>query len=161
MAAALEIGVHEYRPDLRLDFVIESGHENEGAPSEIIRRIKRQNLQEVSEYLGTVTLADKKECYGLQAADGLATGAAWAEGPDGSAVPVSNILPARRLADVLPKSPLKAPIFRCHLDREILAKLRDDNFTLIEMRRQFGLKRHAEKQARKAKDAKLSSEQTS
>jgi hypothetical protein len=154
LSACLEIGIHEYGPDLRLDFIIESGHPNEGAPNDIVRRIKKHGIPKVSELLGTVTPMLKKECYGLQAADGLVTGAAWAEGPGGSSsVPLTNVLPAGTLAEVRQKTPLKAPLFRCHIDREQLAKFRDDQFALVEFKRQFGLRRAAEIAARKAAES--------
>lgn len=149
ISAALEVGLGEYRPNLQLDFVIESGHAKEGAPNEILRRIKRRNIPSVSEHLGTVTTMDKHECAGLQAADGLATGAAWAEGPDGSSLPLTEVMDAINLSDVYPRSSLKAPLFRCHIGRDELRKFRDDTFALAEFRRQFGQRRHAEIQARK------------
>jgi hypothetical protein len=149
LSACLEVGLGEYHPNLKLDFIIESGHMNEGAPNEIVRRLKKQNIRGVSEYLGTVRPMLKKECYGLQAADGLATGAAWAEGPEGSSIPLADVSLAGTLAQVAPKSPLKAPLFRCHVDREQLEKFRNDTFALVEFKRQFGLRRNAEIQAKK------------
>lgn len=157
LSAALEIGTHEYPNDLRLNFIVESGHPNCGAANEIVQRIKRQKIAGVSEFLGTVTPMDKMDSYGLQAADGLATGAAWTETPDGSKVPLLDISPAGRLMDVYPKSLTKAPIFRCHIDRQQAASYRDDMFEFHRLRQQFGERRNAEIEARKKASAEPSS----
>jgi hypothetical protein len=157
LSAGLEVGLHEY-PDLKLNFIVESGHPNGGAANEIVERIKRQKIGGVSEHLGSVTMMGKKESYGLQAADGLATGAAWTEKPSGSTIPLTDISGAGRLLDVYPKSPLKAPIFRCHIDREQAAKYRDDMFEFHRLRQQFGERRNAEIEARKKAKSGLASE---
>jgi hypothetical protein len=149
LSAALEIGTHEYPSDLKLNFIVESGHSQVGAANEIVERIKRQKIAGVSEFLGTVTPMGKRESYGLQAADGLATGAAWTETPTGSTIPLLAVSPAGRLMDVYPKSLTKAPIFRCHIDREQAANYRDDMFEFHRLRQQFGQQRAAEIQARK------------
>lgn len=157
LSACFEVGFHEYGMDLRLDFLVESGHKHEGAPNEIVRRLKKENLRGISAHLGTVTPMLKKESYGLQAADGLATGAAWSERPDGSSIPLVDITPAGTLAQVSQKSPTKVPIFRCHADRSQLTSLRDDMFALVEFKRQFGIRRNAEIAARKARSLPSSS----
>ena len=139
---------HEYPNDLKLNFIVESGHPQCGAANEIVERIKRQRISGVSEYLGSVTQMRKRESYGLQAADGLATGAAWTETPAGSKIPLLDISPAGRLT-ALSKSLTKAPIFRCHVDRQQAANYRDDMFEFHRLRQQFGQQRHAEIEARK------------
>jgi len=100
LAGALEVGSHEYGSNLKLDFVIETGHANQGAPSAILDELKKQRLKGASEFLGSVTPAGKKECYGLQAADGLATGAAWNETEDGSKIPLGDTSDIGTLAAV-------------------------------------------------------------
>lgn len=149
LSAVLEIGLHEYPNNLRLDFIIESGHPNEGAPNEIVRRLKNMKIKGVSEFLGSVTPLEKRECYGLQAADGLATGAGWVEAGEGY-VPLVNISAAAKLSDLYGRSQQKAPLFRCHIDRDEIARFRDDYFTFIKRRQEFGRRRNAEIAARKA-----------
>jgi hypothetical protein len=149
LGAVLEFGKHEYPDDLTLNFIIESGHQNEGAPNEIVNRLKRQKISGVSECLGTVTPVNKTECYGLQAADGLATGAAWVEAGEVPPVPLVDISGAGRLSALYGQSHQKAPLFRCHIDRDEIAKFRDAYFTLIDLRRKFGQQRNAEIAARK------------
>ncbi len=156
LSACLEIGLGEDRKNLKLNFVVESGHPNEGAPNEIVRRIKKMNVSGAAEHLGSVTPMLKKECYGLQAADGLATGGAWTEGPNGSTIPLSDISPVGTLAQVYPLSPLKAPLFRVHIDRQHLVRARDETIALFDLRREFGRKRHEEIQAQRAKAASSS-----
>ena len=156
LSAVLEIGRNEYPNDLKLNFIVESGHNNEGAPNEIVQRLKRQKISGASEFLGTVTPMDKMECYGLQAADGLATGAAWKEKqetPEGYLIDVSG---AKKLSDLYGKSLMKAPVFRCHIDRDEIGKFRDDTLTFIDLRKKFGQQRNAEIQARKQASAEAS-----
>ena len=143
LSAALEIGTHEYPNDLKLNFIVESGHPKCGAANEIVQRIKRQNIAGVSEFLGSVIPMGKRDSYGLQAADGLATGAAWTETPAGSAIPLLDISPSGSLMDVYQKSLTKAPIFRCHIDRQQAASYRDDMFEFHRLRQQFGQQRNA------------------
>jgi hypothetical protein len=83
------------------------------------------------------------------AADGLATGAAWVEAGEVPPVPLVDISGAGRLSVLYGQSHQKAPLFRCHIDRDEIAKFRDAYFTLIDLRRKFGQQRNAEIAARK------------
>lgn len=149
LAMILEVSIREYQHP-RLDFIIESGHQNEGAPSEILRRLRSLDLEGVSEFLGTVTPMGKRESYGLQAADALATGAAWQEDPAGSTrAPMVNVSDASRLSDLYGRSLTKIPIFRLQPSREQIAAFRDSQFKRIELQREFGHRRNAEIEARK------------
>lgn len=161
LSACLEVGVHEYGSDLRLDFVVESGAEHEGAPNAIVRRYKKEPTFKVRNILGTVRAMRKAECYGLQAADALVTSSMWVEKPEGPLEPLIDISGAGTLAQVAQRSLTKVPLFRIHADRSQLAALRDDQFALVEYKRQFGMRRHAEIMARKVSASGPSSDQES
>lgn len=148
LSAALDVGLAEYPNDLRLDFIVESGHPNEGAPNEIVRRLKNMKIKGASEFLGTVTPMEKKECYGLQAADGLATGAGWIEAGE-IAVPPNFLSTPAAPSSLFKTTTRKAPNFMCHISRDEIASFRDDFFVFVERRRQFGQQRNAEIEARK------------
>ncbi|MDR3376720.1 MAG: hypothetical protein P4L98_23625 [Ancalomicrobiaceae bacterium] len=154
LAGVLEVGTHEYGANLTLNFTIETGHPNQGAPSEIINRLKKDRIKGTSEFLGSVMPADKKECFGLQAADGLATGAGWSETEEGSTVPLGDVSDVGTIAAVQGRFSVNAPIFRCHITRGDLARLRDDQFALADLRKKFGQQRAAEIADRKAAEAK-------
>jgi hypothetical protein len=147
LAMVLEVATHEYGKDLKLDFVIDQGHVNAGAPNEIVHRIKKQKIKDAAEYLGTVTPMAVEDCYGLQAADGLATGAMWEEAT--RTIPLLDVTGAGLLSDLKGRSLMKAPIFRCHIDREEAAKARDNVLRWADFRREFGRRRSAERLARK------------
>jgi hypothetical protein len=136
LSAVLDIGLRELRrPDLRLDFIIESGHPNEGAPNEIMRQLRGKKISGVSEFLGTVTPMEKEDCYGLQAADALAYGAAQAESGYPSLI---NVDGRAELVNLKGLSLQRAPVFRCHIDREEIEKFRDGYFAHIDFRKKFG-----------------------
>jgi hypothetical protein len=120
-----------------LDFIVENGHVNEGAPNEIVHQLKRKRISGVSEHLGNVTPMDKEKCYGLQAADALATGAWHMEGSETGAL-VVDIPDAASLADTVPfRGGLRAPIFRCHVDAAELALFKDEYFEHFAHRQRF------------------------
>lgn len=66
--------VHELygERDLTLNFVLESGHKNAGDAVRIFDLFKKQAPEEWRHIAGTITFADKMDCYGVQAADSLA-----------------------------------------------------------------------------------------
>ena len=157
LGMALEIGRHEYPANLRLDFIIEAGNQHEGAAREIVQRIKRERRFGAGKYLGTAGPARKKDCYGLQAADALATGAAWYEAtplPEGGVV---NVDGASRLSDLRGKSLMKAPIFRMHLDGQVLEQFRDDQFALVAAKKKWGDQRRREIEERRATSSSATS----
>jgi hypothetical protein len=124
---------------LVLNFIVEEGHPNEGAPATIVSQLKRKRIREVSEFLGAAVPGEKKRVPGLQAADALATGA-WrgeARDPQFTDIPQdASVSELRRIADE------KIPIFRCHADERELGQFKDGYFAHIEHRREFGRKKH-------------------
>lgn len=140
LSLVLDIALAEMAHDgLVLNFIVEDGHPNAGAPAEVIRQLKAKHISGVSEFLGAAVTGDKKTVWGLQAADGLASGA-WhmeAAGP-------LDLGPVQRpsLSDApVPKDSSKTPIFRCHIDAAELAKFKGDYFAHLEFRRQWGQKK--------------------
>jgi hypothetical protein len=134
--------IEEKREGLRLDFVIESGHPNEGAPAAIVARLKRNRIKGMSEFLGSAILGEKREVPGLQVADGLAFGARLR-----LCVPMINIPGNATVATARSRATLKAPIFRCHLDGKELTKFKNGYFANIEHRRLFGQRKPATDEA--------------
>jgi hypothetical protein len=124
------------RKDFVLDFEVEEGHSNQGAPAAIVSQLKRKKIAEVSELLGTVTLGEKKKVPGLQAADGLAFGAWHGEAsPDTKFL---NVPPDAAVKALRPQSMTKVPIFRCHVDERELGIFKKGYFTHVDLRRRYG-----------------------
>lgn len=146
LSFVLAQGRHELpRTDLRLDFIVESGHKNEGAASAILDQLKRKKIGGVSEYLGEARPGEKKAVPGLQAADGLAYGA-WHMEEN-----VENILGRPQLAPFKEASATSAsrmPTYRCDINAEELQQFREDYFLHIEYRRAWGQQRNAEIKAK-------------
>lgn len=121
---------------LVLNFLLEDGHPNSGGPTEIIKTLKKKRISGLSEFLGVAVTGGKKQHAGLQAADGLASGA-WhleALGMPTVGSPKAPSLETQNLS----KSVMKTPIFRCHIDEKELAKFKDGYFKHLEFRRKFG-----------------------
>jgi len=111
-------------PDLRLDFILEQGHDNTGDVLRLFELAKKEHLQGCEHILGTVTLGDKT-IYGLQAADLLMHGKNRLEMKDYS----------RQSGDVSKSSYLRQrgspPVqgyaeYRFAITRKALQGLRDD-----------------------------------
>jgi hypothetical protein len=126
------------REGLTLNFVVEDGHQNSGAAAEIVRQIKKKNISGISEFLGAAITGDKKRVMGLQAPDGLATGA-WHVESSPETVEANLVDVPQRVPLVIsrPYQQLRAPIFRCHVDSEELAKFKEGYFADIKFRKEF------------------------
>jgi hypothetical protein len=137
LAGVLQIATEQLpHKDLVLNFVIESGHSNAGAPAEIVRRVKQKQLPGVSEFLGEVVIGEKRRVPGLQAADGLASGA-WHLERKG--IPQLGPPTQPSIQGWNPRQTgWRVPIMRCHIDPPTLAELKKDHFALVEYRRAFG-----------------------
>ena len=118
--------------DFVLNFIVEDGHPNAGAPTEIVRLLKKKQISGVSEYLGTAIPGEKTKIPGLQAADGLAYGSWHMEHETGD---FASVPPNAQLRD---KSPQKAPLFRCDIDERELRIFKNGYFAHVDFRRQFG-----------------------
>jgi len=140
-----------------INFVVESGHPNEGAPAEIVSQIRRKRIQGISEFLGVAVLDDKKKCPGLQAADGLATGAWRLEQSSAMQERLVDIPQDVPLRNVRPHQEMKAPIFRCHIDAKELATFKDGYFAHIEYRKEWGRRRRANANSSRALSEELPS----
>ena len=127
--------------DFILDFVIEEGHSNEGAPAEIVSLLKRKKIPEVSEFLGTVLLGEKKKVPGLQAADGLAFGAWHMESTKNYSL--VDVAPDATVKALRAKTIMRIPTFRCHIDERELKIFKRGYFTHINLRRLRGALKHA------------------
>lgn len=126
------------RDDLVINFVTEEGHVNAGAPAEMMRQIKRKRISGISEYLGQAVTGEKKKVPGLQAADGVATGAWQLEKVGPSLSVVNQRAPTKELAQL---SNTKCPIFHTHLNEGELKQFKEGFFQHHEHRRQWGLAR--------------------
>lgn len=135
------------RSDLTLNFVVESGHANAGAPAEIVRELKKKKIPGLSEYLGYATEGEKKELPGLQAADGVAFGGWHLEAAREGRVFQTPRGPERRLPVWIPQA-AKMPVYICDINEEELATYKKDYLAHVEHRRQFGQARHAERLSR-------------
>jgi hypothetical protein len=124
--------------DFVLNFVVEEGHPNEGAPAEIVSQLKRKRISGVSEFLGAAVLGEKIKTPGLQAADVLAFGAWHIErGP----IDVSFASPDVPVSELQGKSLMKAPIFRCDINERELKIFKNGYFAHVDFRREFGRKK--------------------
>jgi hypothetical protein len=121
--------------DFLLDFVIEEGHQNQGAPAAIVSQLKRKRISGVSEFLGTVTLGEKTKIPGLQAADGLAFGA-WHD--ESKTVQLSFVAPDVPVDKMRGASLMKTPIFRCDISERELKVFQNGYFAHVDFRREFG-----------------------
>jgi hypothetical protein len=148
------------RDDLELNFIVEEGHENEGAPNAIIQQLKRKRISGVSEFLGTVTTAEKKKIPGLQAADGLAFGAWYMDANDALPLGPPQKLP---IAEPIKVPAMKMPIYRCHMNAEELTRFKEGYFEHVEHRRQFGAAKYGTKpkEATAPETSTVSGEQSS
>jgi hypothetical protein len=125
-----------------LNFVVEDGHPNSGAPTEIVRQLKRKNISGVSEFLGDAIPGEKAKVPGLQAADGLAFGAWHIEQRPGL-LDLGIVAPTIPVAEMRGKSQLKAPIFRCDIDERELRIFKNGYFAHIDFRREFARRKQA------------------
>lgn len=130
------------RGDLTIDFILEDGAKNIGDARRIFQQIKEAKITGLSELLGTIEVGEKKQFLGLQAADALASGAYLEEqrGVATADFPVEDrtLKAARKIVRA------KSPVFRISTeDGKLLAELKDNLLALIEMRRRFGMQRHA------------------
>lgn len=123
------------KKDFVLNFVVEKGHKNQGAPAEIVAQLKRKRIDGVSEYLGAVSLGEKKQVPGLQAADGLAFGA-WQDSAKN--VPLVATPPDSTVQALRYRSMMKTPLFYCDIDERELKIFKNGYFAHAEHRRQFG-----------------------
>ncbi|SRR5216683_5775718 len=120
-----------------INFELESGHRNAGAPADIVRSFKRERVP-MGDAIGTVTLGEKTKVPGLQAADLLAN---WAlelevEGRVGTYDEGPLPLAKARTREI------RCPIFRCYPAACDLAKFRDDVLIRTRQRREYGRMRH-------------------
>ncbi len=125
---------------LTLNFVVGDGHPNCGAAAEIIRTLKKKNIIGVSEYLGNAVAEDAEKTPGLQAADGVTSGA-WQLESQGLSTPNLSPLidPAHSLKLWEPaRTGWKVPVLRCELDARELQGFKGDYFAHFEHRRQWG-----------------------
>lgn len=144
LSLVLKVALEEMPHDgLILNFIVEDGHENSGAPTEIVRQLKQKRISGVSEFLGTAVPGEKKKVPGLQAADGLASGA-WhleALGMPQLGPPQEPSLASGRAIQQTTATSMKTPLFRCHIDAEHLTNFKEGYFAHIEYRRQWGQRR--------------------
>lgn len=129
---------------LSLNFIVDGGHPNCGAATEIVNQLKRKRISGVSEYLGVAVPGEVEKTPGLQAADGLASGA-WHMESDAKATEENLINVPQRVPLFVsrPYQQLKAPIFRCHIDEAELAKFKEGYFDHIRFRQDFGRSRRS------------------
>jgi hypothetical protein len=113
--------------NVTLNFVLDDGHPNCGGAAEIVRALKKKQISGVSEHLGYAVTEDDKRVPGLQAADGLAYGAAYVEKEIGFENYRNS--PAQRIP--------KIPTYRCHADGDELKKFKDGYFEHIAHRRDY------------------------
>jgi hypothetical protein len=124
--------------DFVLNFIVEDGHPNSGAPTEIVRQLKRKGISGVSEFLGAAVTGEKTKVPGLQAADGLAFGAWHLEHRP---VQLANVSPDVPVSKLQGKSLMKAPIFRCDINERELKIFKNGYFAHVDFRRGFGRKK--------------------
>jgi hypothetical protein len=157
MSAVLQIALNELpTKGLSINFMVEDGHTNAGAPAEIIRQLKKKKIGGVSEHLGWAITGDKEKVPGLQAADCVTSGA-WQIEKD--VVPLlGNPQPPSLKNWKEFDSPHRVPILRCHIDPQHLATFKDGYFEHIAARQAYGDARQAEIAARKAARSREPSE---
>jgi hypothetical protein len=115
-----------------LAVVIESGHQNVGAAPEIFRAFNELADEPIRSLLKSVTVAEKRNSAGLQAADMLAY-PAWRGETD-------NTLIHQDVDLLVDDSPLRLPIdapFRVPIKPETLTDLREGTLALPRYRRQL------------------------
>jgi hypothetical protein len=118
--------------DFTLNFIIEEGHPNAGAPAEILKELRRRGSGELAARLGHVTQGDKKRIPGLQAADALAFGGLHVETRlDQQAFDPSVSTPERAMGFV--RGPTKMPVYGCNVTPEELQSYKHDFFVHIEL----------------------------
>ena len=120
---------------LVLNFIVEDGHPNCGSAAEIVRTLKKNPIGNISQFLGYAITGEKKKHPGLQAADGLASGA-WHSEALGTPVlgpprppSVKNFEPH--------KSDMKIPLFRCHIDSQEMKTFKNGYFQHLELRTSY------------------------
>jgi hypothetical protein len=160
LSYVLQVALAEMPHDgLALNFITESGHENEGAPAEIVSQLRRKRISGVSEFLGKATTDEKEKSPGLQAADGLASGS-WHIEKAGMPLLGPVMQPSKSLANWNPaQTGWKVPISRCHIDAKQLSSFKEDYFAHIEYRKNWGRQRTAEILASKSKKTDGTSEE--
>jgi hypothetical protein len=119
----------------QFNFIVEDGHPNAGACSEIVKQIKK-HVPELGAVLGTCILEKKYKLPGLQGADAISY-AGYLEEIDGDAQLMDfendwNLDNAKAILRA------KSPVFRSYGRPEIMKELKDNLFILEERRRQFG-----------------------
>jgi hypothetical protein len=134
---------------LTINFIVEENKEYDGAPAAIVEQLKRKRITGVSEFLGYAVPGEKTKTPGLQAADGVTSGA-WHLEQRGLPVLTPPIAPSQSIAKWDPKATgWKVPILRCHIDAKELATFKEDYFAHIDYRKKWGEKRTAEVLAQK------------
>lgn len=124
--------------EVTLHIVMESGHKNAGDVVRIFDLFKKQASPEFARMAGTLTFADKKECYGIQAADSLAFSAFRVEQKDN--VPVVPFTFKDDSWDDLKKyAKGPRPCFRLSGTPHILRELRDNLTVQVLARRKHWL----------------------
>jgi len=121
--------------DVKLNIVVERGHKHAGDLERITSEFKDQAPKHLSSVLKGVTFVDKRECYGVQAADAVAYSTYRREHGDVALLDVPEDATLTTLKRVTGRS---SPIIRLHADREFLTKLRAEMVDAVNERLEFG-----------------------
>lgn len=121
--------------DLSVDFLVGAGHPNSGSAAEIVRTLKKRRIPKISEYLGKGAIGDAKKIPGLQAADGVTSGA-WHLEQRGIPVLYPPVDPTHSLRSWNPaRTGWKVPILRAEINAAELAIFKKEYFEHFEYRR--------------------------
>jgi hypothetical protein len=129
------------RDDLEISFVFEDGHKNAGDAVRIFNQIKGDGPPDLTKYLKSISFGAKAEFPGLQAADANAYRSFQDEQaePELTDFPESGTL--KEAKDNMNRDKRvrgRVPIFRYHLQPDILQEMKDGLFELEALRRAYG-----------------------
>jgi len=119
--------------------VMESGHRNAGDAERIFGLAKKQ-VPRLAQILGTITFADKMDCYPAQAADFLAYAGYRYEQRDAADIRVTDYSYESDTWNQAKakQANTKRPVFRINIDQNVLGELREGLIAHAEARKQHG-----------------------
>jgi hypothetical protein len=125
---------------IAINLVLESGHRNAGDAERIFALCKQQAPKDVSDIFASLSFADKRTCYGVQAADSIAFPAYRIEQRETLPV-VEFSLENDDWCDIREYSEAKHPCFRVAGTPKILADIRSNIIAETEQRRTWGARK--------------------
>jgi hypothetical protein len=127
------------RDDVAVNFILESGHRHVLDAQDIFSKVRKAGFPDISPFLGTFSVGDKKRFAGLQAADMLAYSSYRLEQENPDFVEYPADATTQQAGKLVGQ---RSPAFRLIVDRRVLEELTEGLLALKEAKRQFGERRH-------------------